>query len=66
MGSGLLHHWITSLLSPANKKTDQSPSNSQAGIDAVAHATLDREKLILHTRTAVVDTVAILQGAGGY
>ena len=35
------------------------------GIDTAAHATLDTEQLISHTRTAPVDTIASLQGSGG-
>ena len=40
-------------------------SEFQTGIGAVTHATLDIEQHISHTRTALVDTVASLQGADG-
>ena len=49
-------------LNPANKRIDQSLSDFQTGIIAAAPATLDTEQLISHTRTAVVDTIASLQG----
>ena len=45
-------------LNPANKRTDQSLSNFQTGIDAAAHATLNSEQLIYHTTTALIDTTA--------
>ena len=40
-------------LNPANKKTEQT------GIGFTAHATLDMEQLISHTRTAIVDTLPL-------
>ena len=46
-------------LNPANKKTDQSLSEFHTGIGAAAHATLDEEHLISHTRTVLVDTVPL-------
>ena len=47
-------------LNPANRKTDQSLSNSRTGTDAAAHATLDTEQLISLTRTALVGTIGFL------
>ena len=52
-------------LMPTNKVTDQSLCNFQTGIGAAAHAFLDTEHLISHARTALVDTVASLQGSEG-
>ena len=43
-------------------KIDQSLSDFQTGIGVPAQATLDTEQLIFHTRTALVDTIASLQG----
>ena len=51
-------------LSPANKRTDQS-SAFHTSIDATAHAVLDTEQLISHTRSPLVDTFASLQGSDG-
>ena len=42
--------------------THQNLSDFQTGIGAVAHATLDTEQLISHTRTALV---ASFQGSDG-
>ena len=52
-------------LNPANKRTDQSLYDFQTGIGVVAHATLDTEQLISHSRTALVDTITSLQGFDG-
>ena len=52
-------------LNPANKRIDQSLSDFQNSIGAVAHATLDKEQIIHHIRTAVGDTIASLQGSDG-
>ena len=52
-------------LNPAYKKADQSLSDFQTGIGVVAHATLDMEQFIPHTRTALVDTIASLQDSLG-
>ena len=41
-------------------KTDHSFSDFQSGIGAAALVTLDREQLIYHTRTALVDRIAYL------
>ena len=60
MGSGLLQHWINITLNPANKKTDQSLFDFQTGIGIAAHAILNTEQLISHTRTALVDTTVSL------
>ena len=49
-------------LNPANKKTDQNLSDFQTGTDAAAHATLDIEQVISHTRAALVDTNFFPQG----
>ena len=50
-------------MNPASKKIDQSPSDFQTGIGAIAHAILDKEKLISYNRAALVDTVASLRGS---
>ena len=42
-----------------------SLSDFQTGIGAAAHAPLDRKGLISHTRTALADTIASLQGSDG-
>ena len=47
-------------LNSADKETGQTLSYFQTGIGAAAHAILDTEKLIFHTRTALVDTIACL------
>ena len=52
-------------LNPGNRRTDQSLSNFQTGIGAVVHVTLDTEQLISHTQTALIDTIASLQGSDG-
>ena len=44
------------MLNAANKKTDKS-QNFKTGISAAAHAILETEQLISHTRTAVIDTI---------
>ena len=49
------------ILNPANKMTDHSLFDFQTGIAAAAHATLDTEQLISHTRATHVDTIASLQ-----
>ena len=51
-------------LNSINKRIDQSLSDFEIGIGATAHATLDTEQFISHTRTALVDTIASLQGSG--
>ena len=43
--------------------TDQSLFDFQTGIAAAAHATLDTEQLISHTRATHVDTIASLAGS---
>ena len=53
------------ILNPVNKKTDQSLSDFQTGIDATAHAILDTKQLISHTRATIVDTFGSLQGSDG-
>ena len=50
-------------LNPANKKTDQSPSDFQTGYSTAAHATLNTEQLISHIRVIIIDTIASLQGS---
>ena len=45
-------------LNPASKSTGQSLSYFQPGIGAAAHATLDKEQLISHTRSTLLDTIA--------
>ena len=50
---------------PANKKTDQSPSDFQTDFSAAADATLDAEQISLHTRTILVDNIASLQDCDG-
>ena len=52
---------ISFTLNAAVKKIDCILSDVQADIDAAAHATLDTEQLISHTRTVVADTVASVQ-----
>ena len=47
-------------LNPSNKRTDQSLSDFQTAFGAAAYVTLDTEKLVSHTRAALVDTVASL------
>ena len=42
-----------------------SLSDLQTGIVAAIHATSDTEQLISHTKTALVDTIACLQGSDG-
>ena len=49
----------------ANKNTDQSLSNFQTGTGTAAHATVDIEHLIFHTRAALVHTITSLQGSDG-
>ena len=51
-------------LNPANK-TDLSLSDLQTGIGVAVHTSLDTEQFISHTRTALVDTIASLQGSDG-
>ena len=50
-------------LNSANKRTDQSLPDFQAGIGTAAHASLDVDQLTSHTRA--VDMMASLQGSGG-
>ena len=50
-------------MNPASKSSDQSLSDSPTGCSAVAHATVDTEQLISHSRAALVDTVASLLGS---
>ena len=52
-------------MTPANRKTDQSLSEFQSGIGAVAHATLNTEQLISHIRDALVDTITSLPYSKG-
>ena len=52
-------------LDPANKMNDQTLHDFKAGIGAAAHATLDTEQLISHTRTVLVHKIASLQGSDG-
>ena len=47
------------ILTPANRKADQSLSGFQTSIGANAHATLDMEQLISHLRVALVDTIPL-------
>ena len=53
------------ILNLAKKKTDQSLSDFQTDIGSSAHITVGTEWLISHTRTALTDTVASLQGSDG-
>ena len=48
-----------------NKKTYQSLSDFQTGIGVAAHATLDTEHRISHTRIAFGDITVFLQGSDG-
>ena len=52
-------------LNSANRKVDQSLSDFQTGVGAVAHATLDTEQLISHLQVALVDTLSSLPKAEG-
>ena len=52
-------------LNPANKITYQNLSCFQTGIGATSHAILDMQQLIFHTRAALVDATATLQGSDG-
>ena len=51
-------------LNPANKRTDQSLSDFQSDTGTAAHATLDTEQLISHTRFVFVFTIVSVQGSG--
>ena len=53
------------ILTPASMRVDQSLSDIQTGIDVAAHATLDAEQLISHTRASMVDTFTFLWGLKG-
>ena len=53
------------ILNPANKSTDQCLLHCETIIGANAHATLDTEQLISHTRSALVDIIASLQCSEG-
>ena len=48
-------------LTPANRKADQGLLDFQTGIGTAAHANVDMEQLISHTRVALVDTIFSLQ-----
>ena len=48
-------------LNPTNMKADQSLPHFKTCIDVAAHATLDTELFISHTRTAIVTKIASLQ-----
>ena len=52
-------------LNSANRKADQSFSDFQTGVGAVAHATLDMEQLISCLWVALVDTLCSLPEAEG-
>ena len=52
-------------LNSANRKVDQSLSDFQTHLGAVAHATLDTEQLISHLQVALVDTLSSLPEAEG-
>ena len=52
-------------MNPANKKSDESHSDFQAGIGSAGHATLDKEQFISATRDTLVDTVDSLQVSDG-
>ena len=52
-------------MNPSNRKVDQSLSEFQTGIDAAAHATLDTEQLISHTRVKFIDTISFLKDSEG-
>ena len=49
----------------ANREADQNLSGFQTGVGAVAHATMDTEKLISHLRVALVDTLSSLPDSKG-
>ena len=65
LDSELHHHQITIILNPARKRTSQSISVFQTGIGVAASATLETEQHISHTKVALVDTIASLQGSYG-
>ena len=52
-------------LSPAKRKADQSLSDLQTGVGAVAYATPDTEQLISHLRVALLDTLSSLSDSEG-
>ena len=52
-------------LTPANRKVDHSLSEFQTGIGSAAHATLDTEQVISHTRIALVDTISSIPDLEG-
>ena len=53
------------ILTPANRKADQSLSEVLTGIGVAAHVTLNMEQLITHPRVAVVDTIFSLPDSEG-
>ena len=50
-------------LNNMTKKTNLRLSDFQTGVGAAAHATLDTEQLISHTRATFVDTIGYLYGS---
>ena len=52
-------------MNSANRKADQSLSDFQTGVGAVAHATPDTEQLISCLWVSLVDTLSMLPNAEG-